>query len=414
MFKQAINNQKKFDKAKCTLCMYLFMMLLPNIFTFSQTDTVQIKEIEQVDLPVLLNRLFHVKKRDSTEKKERKVMLSVLPAIGYTIQTGFTADVISNNAFQLGDQHNTNLSSVTFQVEFSQRKQLSMPFNIVIWTPENKWNFVSDWRYYIYHQLNYGLGGSSVQENEILINYNYLRIHQTAYKAVGKNTYFGLGYKLDVHSKIKQENSRDNPINDFSTFGNASKTISSGFTLNALFDKRKNSISPAAKEHYANIIYRKSNKIFGSSSDWTSLFIDLRTYMKPSPNSDNILAFWSYNQFVLSGTPPFFDLPSTGWDAYTNVARQYRQGRYIGKSLLYLESEYRFAISRNGFFNGSLFANAHSVSEWPSNTFRKFIPGIGCSMRLKMKKESNLHLVVSYGIASDGSKGFFFNLGEAF
>ena len=414
MLKQAINNQKKFDKAKRTLCICLFMIALPNLFTFSQTETTQTKEIEEVDLPALLNRLFHVKKRDSTEKEERKVMLSVLPAIGYTIQTGFTADVISNNGFQLGDKKNTNLSSVTFQVELSQRKQLSMPFNIVIWTPENKWNFVSDWRYYIYHQLNYGLGGNSRIRDKILINYNYLRIHQTAYKALAKNTYIGLGYKLDVHYKIKQENSSENPINDFSTFGDPSKTTSSGFTLNGLFDKRKNSISPQANEHYANIIYRKSAKIFGSSSNWTSLFIDLRSYIKPSPHSENILAFWSYNQFVLSGTPPFFDLPSTGWDAYTNVARQYRQGRYIGKSLLYFETEYRFTISSNGFFNGSFFANAHSVSEWSTNTFKNLIPGIGCSIRLKMKKESNLNLVVSYGVASDGSKGFFFNLGEAF
>ncbi|MFT6746351.1 MAG: outer membrane protein assembly factor BamA [Glaciecola sp.] len=355
-----------------------------------------------------------MEERDSAAKEEKKVHLSVLPAIGYTIQTGFTVDIISNNVFLLGDKSNTNLSSVTFQIEFSQRKQLSMPFNIVIWTPENKWNFVSDWRYYVYHQLNYGLGGSTVKENEILINYNYLRIHQTAYRKVAKYSYLGAGYKLDHHTNIEQNHIDENPINDFSTFGDSSTTTSSGFTLNALFDKRKNSISPKKGEHYANVIYRHNSESMGGTSNWASLFIDLRTYFKPSSKSENILAFWSYNQFVLSGMPPFFDLPSTGWDAYTNFARQYRQGRYVGKSLLYLESEYRFRISKNGFFNGSVFANGHSVSEWETNTFKQFIPGIGCSIRLKMNTESDLNLLVSYGIAADGSQGFFFNLGEAF
>lgn len=378
---------------------------------FAQSDT---NKVEPVDLPVLLRRLFKTERNDSLPKEEKKVLLSVLPAVGYAIQTGFTADVISNNVFQLGDKKNTNLSSVTFQLELSQHLDLSLPFNIVVWTPENKWNFVSDWRYYIYHQLNYGLGGSTRKEDEILVNYNYLRIHQIAYRRIASYTYFGLGYNLDYHTNIKQKDAEEIPVNDFISFGDPSTTTSSGFTLNGLFDKRKNIVSPKHHEHYANVIYRSNLEKMGSSSDWSSLFIDLRTYIKLSSKNENILAFWSYNQFVLAGTPPFFDLPSTGWDAYTNFARQYRQGRYVGKSLLYLESEYRFGISKNGFFNGAVFVNGHSVSEWTTNTFKHFIPGVGAGIRLKMNKDSNLNLLVSYGIAADGSSGFFFNLGEAF
>ena len=152
----------------------------------------------------------------------------------------------------------------------------------------------------------------------------------------------------------------------------------------------------------------------GSSSDWNSLFIDLRAYFQPTKNPNNILAFWSYNQFVLGGKVPFFDLPSTGWDAYTNFARQYRQGRYVGKSLLYFESEYRFQITKRQLVNGAIFANMHSVSNWDTNKFNRFIPGGGIGIRLKMNADSDLNLLVSYGIAADGSRGFFFNLGEAF
>jgi outer membrane protein assembly factor BamA len=247
-----------------------------------------------------------------------------------------------------------------------------------------------------------------------MLTYNYLRIHQIAYKSISKYAFLGLGYNLDYHTKIHQERAANLPINDFSTYGDGPKTTSSGFTLNALIDKRKNSISPQHGEHFANIIYRNNLEQLGSSSNWSSFFLDLRTYVKPSKNSKNLFAFWSYNQFILDGTPPFLDLPSTGWDAYTNFARQYRQGRYVGKSLLYLESEFRFVISKNEFFNGAVFLNGHSVSEQSTNTFKKFIPGGGLGVRLKINRESNLNLLVSYGIAADGSHGFFFNLGEAF
>lgn len=397
---------------------FVFTALCCSSALAGETDTTNLAgsdTTKQVDLPILLRRLFKIEHNDSVKKEEKKVLLSILPAIGYTIQTGFTLDIISNNAFQLGDSKNTNLSTVTFQVEFSQRRQLSMPFNIVLWTPENKWNFVSDWRYYIYHQLNYGLGGSTPIEDEIFVNFNYLRLHQIAYRFLGKYTYGGFGYNLDYHTKIRQTHLDGNTVNDFTEYGDSSSTTSSGYTINALLDKRKNSISPRHHEHYANVIYRNNLKTLGSSSNWSSLFVDLRTYFNLSKkNPENILAFWSYNQFVLSGKAPFFDLPSTGWDAYTNFARQYRQGRYVGQSLLYLESEYRFKISKNGFFNGSVFANAHSVSEYPTNMFKNFIPGAGVSMRLKMNTDSDLNLVVSYGLALDGSQGFFFNLGEAF
>jgi hypothetical protein len=386
----------------------VFMICCSSAFSQSKTDSTEL-----VDLPILIRKLFNKEKKD-TVAKEGKVLFSILPAIGYSIQTGFTTDIISSTSFYLGDKENTNLSSVTGQVELSQRKQLSIPFNITLWSPKNKWNFVSDWRYYIYHQLNFGLGGSTKEENEIMLKYNYLRIHQIAYKSISKYAFLGLGYNLDYHTKIRQEHADDFPINDFSNYGDGSKTTSSGFTLNGLIDKRKNSVSPQHGEHFANIIYRNNLKEFGSSSNWSSLFLDLRTYVKPSKHSKNLFAFWSYSQFVFDGTPPFLDLPSTGWDAYTNFARQYRQGRYVGKSLLYLESEFRFVISKNEFFNGAVFLNGHSVSEQSTNTFKKFIPGGGLGVRLKINRDSNLNLLVSYGIAADGSRGFFFNLGEAF
>ncbi len=107
-------------------------------------------------------------------------------------------------------------------------------------------------------------------------------------------------------------------------------------------------------------------------------------------------------------------MPSNGWDIYSNSGRGYIQGRFRGQNMLYDEAEYRFKITSNGLLGGVVFANAESVSEYPSNKFVYLDPGEGFGLRLKMNKYSDVNLCVDYGFGLYGSRGFFFNLGEVF
>ena len=130
--------------------------------------------------------------------------------------------------------------------------------------------------------------------------------------------------------------------------------------------------------------------------------------------SKNILAFWSYNWFIFNGNAPYLDLPSTGWDSYSNVGRGYIQSRLKGANLVYLEAEYRFRITHNGLLGGVLFSNAQSVSNWPNNKFDVIYPSIGTGIRIKLNKHSGTNLAIDYGIGIKGSRGLFVNLGEVF
>lgn len=196
-------------------------------------------------------------------------------------------------------------------------------------------------------------------------------------------------------------------------YGLTSKSTSSGITFNFQYDSRLNS-NNTSNGTYANLQIRDNLKALGSNTNWQSATLDFRHYIRTSKKSGNVLALWSYGSFTLPGQPPYFDLPSTGWDTYNNTAREYVEGRFRGKDLLYAEAEYRFRVTKNGLFGGVIFSNASSITELSSNRFEKVNYGTGLGLRVKMNKKSNSNLCIDYGVGTGKAKGFSFNINEVF
>ena len=282
-----------------------------------------------------------------------------------------------------------------------------------IWAEKNRLNFQGDWRYYNNPSLIFGLGGHTSLDNKDEINYSHLRIYESALYQVLPDFLIGPGYMLDYHWNIVDNLNGNAEANDFKKYGYSKTSTSSGVSMNLLYDTRRNANNPV-QGGFLNVIYRPNLTQLGSNSNWQYMLIDARKYFYTSSSSKDILAFWAYEWLTLSGKPPFLDLPSTGWDTYANMARGYIQGRIRGNNLLYLESEYRFHLSRNGLFGAVVFANMQTVSETPGNKFEVFYPAAGAGLRLKVNKFSNLNFAADYGVGIGGSRGFFLNLGEAF
>jgi hypothetical protein len=375
----------------------------------TNTDTTQ-KDL--VDVFYSIAKHKKSSSDSTTEPKASKYHFSVVPAIGYTLSTGFAVIVAANVGFYTNDPDKTNVSSINIPVVYSQYNQLTIPILANIWTKDNKYNIVTDWRYYKYPQDTYGLGGHSSVDDATELDYSHLRIHQSVLRNVFPNFYAGAGYFLDYHWNIKEIGDPDSS-SDAQRYGLPAKTVSSGPVINLLFDNRKNSINPQGGL-YANVLYRPNLTFMGSDENWQSLTIDVREYFKFPGKSKNILAFWGYAWLTPSGNPPYLDLPSTGWDAYNNTGRGYIQSRFRSKNMLYLETEYRFGITKNGLFGGVVFANAQSFSNYPVNDFDKIWPGVGLGIRVKVNKNSNTNIAIDYGFGADGSRGFFVNLGEVF
>lgn len=395
----------------------LFCFVLQSAFAQQDSSKTITKEKDLIDLlETVLNKPLI--KRDTAKKKAGRIYFSGSPSIGYSLSSGWAAIVVANAAFYTSNEPNEKLSNVYTDALYTQNHQFVFHIQSNVWTKGNRFNFVNDWRYYKYPQKTYGLGGTSDVDAYANQEFKYLRLYQTLLKSIRPNLYAGLGYAMDYHWDIKGT-SQDNAdgdagvISDINAYGISDKSTSSGLLATLLFDNRLNSINPGGGT-YANIVFRQNLRALGSDANYQTLLVDLRHYIPFPRQSENILALWSYNWVTLTGNPPYLDLPSTGWDTYSNTGRGYIQGRFRSKNMIYLEAEYRFKISHSGLFGGVVFVNTQSFTEWPSNTFQTMAPAAGLGLRVKFNKYSRTNIAVDYGFGQNGSQGIFVNLGEVF
>jgi outer membrane protein assembly factor BamA len=337
---------------------------------------------------------------------------SILPGVGLSLQNGWIGVVSANVSYYTDTAARRNISAISLEANYTQKRQFYLPITTSLWTKGNKYTFQGDWRYYYYPSLTYGIGGHTMPSNAEYIKYSYIRFYETAMKNVLPDFLMGLGYNFDYHWNIASDQAGSGASN-FKEYNTSPQSISSGVSLVALYDTRRNSNNPLPG-YYLNGVFRVNSQAIGSTSNWTSLLLDLRKYIALPRSSRNILAFWSYNWLTLRGNPPYFDLPSTGWDTYENTGRGYIQGRFRGKNLIYGEMEYRMVFTRNGLLGGALFVNGESVSNWPRNNFDAVHPAAGFGLRLKVNKKSNLNIAIDYGFGENGSNGVCINLGEVF
>ncbi|WP_259070112.1 BamA/TamA family outer membrane protein [Mucilaginibacter sp. X4EP1] len=406
---------------------YLFCLLpVLSFYTgYAQKDTSLVKNntttkpqlpiidsSKQVDAIDVLYRILGKKAAETQRQKSRKLNFSLVPAFGYSLSTGFAVDLTGNVAFYTSSAHTENLSEIDAEQIYDTKGQIIFTSRSEIWAHDNDYKFVTDLRLERYPEDTYGIGTGTPQSKENPIDFTYLRTYFTVFKKIIPDFYWGLGYNLDYHYNISQTGNADNTVSDFTKYGFAPQSTSSGLTLNLLYDSRRNKINPLGGG-LASITYRDNFTFLGSNNSWQELSMEFKKFLKLSDKSNNVLAFWSIAQFTW-GSVPYLDLPATGEDMYNNSGRGYPQDRFRGKNFLYVESEYRFGITKNGLIGGVVFANAESLSEFQTNRFQKLAPAAGTGLRIKVNKHSDTNVCLDYAAGLYGSHGIFVNLGEMF
>jgi hypothetical protein len=400
---------------------YLFIFLSSfSYLTKAQTnsDTSINTGTRQIDLIDIGERILNKKverREDILVNEKGRVHYSVFPAVGYTLQTGFAAVLSANAAFftTVHNHETENISTVVTSIAYTSKNQIIFPIASSIWTKNNKYNILSDWRYLKYPSETFGLGGDTQQDSSYNLDYSYIKLHQALLRKISRDFYLGIGYDFDYFWNIQQVNPPGGEATDFDDYGFNKTEKSSGISLIAKYDTRKNPINPE-KGIYINAVYQPKFTFMGSDANWQSLLLEFRTFKKFPAKSENIIAFWSYNWFTTGGTPPYLLLPSTGWDEFSNTGRGYIQGRFRSKNMIYQEVEYRFLLSQNGLFGGVIFVNAESFSQPNTKKFDVISPGGGLGIRVKLNKFSRTNIALDYAWGTQGSKGIFVNLGEVF
>jgi hypothetical protein len=350
--------------------------------------------------------------KDTASLKGRGPFFTIIPAIGYSLHTGITGVMATTTSFYT-DIERQRISQITINGYYSQFHQYWFTASSNIFLEKQKLNLSGDVRYYKFPTQTYGLGTQTLSTNPLQIDYSYLRFYQVVFREIASNMFFGIGYNIDYHWNVKIDSAQGSVQDQFVKYQKGTQSISSGFSFNILYDSRKNMVNPK-KGTFASIQFRPNMTYLGSYENWQSLILDLRHYIKLPASSDNILALWSYNEITISGSPPYLDMPSIGWDAHSSTGRGYVAGRYTGRNLLYFESEYRFSLTRNGFLGGVIFVNGETVSEDSPDITHSIIPAGGLGLRIKISKYSDTNLCIDYAFGIKGSHGIFFNMGEVF
>lgn len=364
-------------------------------FCYSQNDTI---ENNKKDILDVLYKLFD--KNDSISRNsDKKVAFSLLPVpIDSDKNAGLVVSFLTT--FYLGDRETTKMSQVTFSPYFSFTKQYVFPIQSYIYTKNNNWNFIGDYRYMIYPQPTYGLGGHNTDEKMSTLDYQQWRFYQFATRKIIGNFRLGLGFLLDNYQNISEESYIDEETDYFKYMdGNFDDENSFGVAIQGLYDSRENNVNPE-QGLYVEADYR-INTSGVNDEKWKSIYFDARKYYSFHKTKHRVLASRVFYWSTFGGKPHYLDLPSIGWDRDGKTGRGFTRNRFRSNALIYFETEYRTDITKNGFFGAVFFTNISSVSKLDTYKFSKWNPAVGTGIRIKWNKQNNSNLVLDFGVSKN-------------
>ncbi|WP_343695171.1 hypothetical protein [Flavobacterium sp.] len=363
-------------------------------FCHCQTDSIS----NNKDILDVLYKLFH--KNDSVRKnQDKKIAFSLLPVpIDANKNAGLVVSFLTT--FYLGDSNTTKMSQISFSPYFSFTKQYVFPIQTYIYTKDNNWNFIGDYRFMIYPQDTYGLGGHNTDEKMSTLDYQQWRFYQFATRRVIGNFRLGLGFLFDNYQNISEDSYIDDET-DYVKYmnGDFSDESSLGIAIQGLYDSRENNVNPE-QGLYVEADYR-INTSGVEDQKWKSIYFDARKYHSFSKYKHRVLAYRAFYWSTFGGKPHYLDLPSIGWDREGRTGRGFTRNRFRSNALIYFETEYRTDISRNGFWGAVFFTNISSVSKLDTYQFKKWNPAFGTGLRIKWNKKNNSNLVLDYGISKN-------------
>ncbi len=178
-----------------------------------------------------------------------------------------------------------------------------------------------------------------------------------------------------------------------------------GFGTDLVWDSRDNIFFPneGSYQYFKMVFYPKGPSDF----NFALLQLDVKAFKAIAP--DHVFAF---NFFIesASGNTPFYRLPSLGGP---KRMRGFFNGRYRDNFYGMMQLEYRqYFWKRFGFvvFGGT--GNvANSILEYDFGTLKW---SYGAGLRFKFNEKQKVNLRMDIGFGSDGSRGIYFGIQEAF
>ncbi len=375
-------------------------------------------------------------------RKDKRFRFFAIPLIAYDPATSLQLGIGGSFSLQLGKAGDTKLSAGVASALYTLNQQFFIQYKGNIYFPHNKWFLQSDWRFYLFNLPTYSLSTNNQTEIPLVagykavlidpslngvypMDYNWIRFYNVISRRLTPSINVGLGYHIDFHYNIQDENlliTNDTLYNTphfaySSLHGfNTGSYITSGLSANFIYDTRDDQVN-AYRGVFVNVSYRYNATWLGSSRNSSTLWTEFRTYIPLSKRCPrHLLAFWLYGSFLVSGSLPYLDLMSISYDQMNSSGRGYAQGRYRGEDFVYGEMEYRFPISPHShILGGVIFTNVTAASSRDMNIplFGYFQPAAGVGLRIMVGKHDRTNIAIDFGIGNM-SKGLYVQTQEVF
>lgn len=364
-------------------------------FAQIDTDTLSQNVIENV-----YKEVPNTVKKDST----KRTSFSAYPYVFYTPESQFAGGAGGIYIFYTGQEENLKPSKIGFGGYYSTNKQYKLSVSPNLYFFENKLYIEAPTSFGFFVNKFWGIGDNSPKSETASFSMESFTSTVTVQVPPKLFSADRTGLIFDYDKTSIVDTLENTLISNDSVVGNdGGESIGIGTDL--LWDSRDNLFFPnnGSYQYFKVVVYPNGWGNF----NYSQLQLDVKAFKAISP--DHVFAFNFYIESVIGDTP-FYRLPALGGPSRM---RGFFSGRYRDNFYGMMQLEYRQYVWKK--FGIVAFGGLGNVSEniltYNFSTM-KYSGGIGLRYLFNKKEKINLRMDIGFG--SDGSRGIYFGIQEAF
>jgi outer membrane protein assembly factor BamA len=308
------------------------------------------------------------------------------------------------NTASVDHQKKTRTSNLQFQGVRTMRQQTITQFISEIFTPEERYYIRSFIGYRDYLDQYFGIGNRTNSGDREDYRFKSWIIAANIRKNIGNNHFLGLNTRFQRMYDIAALDSGDISRN---LVNGSQPNRSFGFGPEWVYDNRDNVFAPRNGRFFlASLRYYPQ-----WNSSWQGINttqFESRWYFEGPKTSVFALKGLLVQQF--GPLAPFRELAQLGGD---DNLRGYFRGRYRDRSMIEVQSEYRFPIW--WAFRGAVFSGIGQVGEQPSDWLKAPLRiSYGGGIRLVVNRKDRVTLRIDYARTGTGEAALYIGYNEAF
>lgn len=356
----------------------------------AQEDSLKTVPVEKLKLPI------------RAPANIRHVL--VLPIIARSIETGWSFGGAGAATFRVGKPDTlSRTSNVEGVALYTTRRQFVAAVNGSIYFPGERFIVNEQLSYSSFPDEFWGLGKRAPDSNQESYSFKQYYAFLHPQLQVGKNLFLGVVYQYQRAFDINYR--RGGLFDTQNVLGRFGYHVS-GLGLSITYDTRNNAFAPD-RGVMLQFYFDQFAPYFGSNYLYTSYVVDLRRFIRVYKGQ--VLALQILGNFNAGEVP----LRSLAYLGGSSTMRGYYAGRYRDKNAGVLQAEYRvplfWRIGAVGFADmGNVGPELNDVN------LEHFKYSYGGGLRIALNRNEKLNLRLDYGLAKNGSNGFYLQLGEAF